>query len=67
MKSLVEELQAWADSKDKSELDNAALAEKRDGLVGQLETGSRRLAMDLTTELVRNNDSTLWMILEAEA
>lgn len=67
VKSLIEELQAWADSKGKSALDNAALAEKRDGLVSKLETGSRRLAMDLTTQFVRNNGSTLWMILEAEA
>ena len=67
VKALVEELTAWVDSKDKSELDDAELAKKRDGLVSKLDTGSRRLGMDLTTEFVRNNGSMLWMILEAEA
>jgi hypothetical protein len=66
VKSLIEELTAWADSKDKSELDNSELAKKRDGLVSKLDTSSRRLAMDWTTEFVRNNGSMLWMILEAE-
>eukprot|EP01043_Picozoa_sp_COSAG02_P008175 COSAG02_NODE_257_length_26838_cov_118.324844_7_plen_1221_part_00 len=67
VKSLIEELTAWADSKDKTELDSSELAKKRDGLVSKLDTSSRRLAMDWTTEFVRNNGSTLWMILEAES
>ena len=66
VKSLVEELTAWVDSKDKTELDSAELAKKRDGLVSKLDTSSRRLAMDWTTEFVRNNGAMLWMILEEQ-
>ena len=52
---LTDELTAWADSKDKTELDTTALAAKREGLVAQLSAESKRMAMDLTAEFVRNN------------
>ena len=55
MLKLTDELTAWADSKDKTELDTTALAAKREGLVAQLSAESKRMAMDLTSEFVRNN------------
>ena len=55
MLKLTDELTAWADSKDKTELDTTALAAKRQGLVAQLSAESKRMAMDLTSEFVRNN------------
>ena len=40
---LTDELTAWADSKDKTELDTTALAAKREGLVAQLSAERQQL------------------------